>query len=131
MKYSQLIGVIAALVVITLCFFPWSYIASKHIIVEGLDAEGTKLGKPGLMNVILCSIAVLLFLMPKIWAKRINVFITAFNFAWSIRNYIIASYCFMGECPEKRTSLYLLLAFSFIVLIMALLPKMKLKPAAE
>jgi hypothetical protein len=131
MKYSQLIGVIAALIVITLCFFPWSYIASKDVVVSGLNAEGTRFGRPGLMNIIMSSIAIILFLIPRVWAKRFNTFITVFNFAWSIRNYIIISYCFMGECPEKKTSLYLLVTISFIVLVMALLPKLKLQPKAE
>ncbi len=131
MKYSQLIGIVAAIVVITLCFFPWSYIASKDILVTGLEAEGTRFGKPGLMNVMMSSIAIVLFLIPKVWAKRLNTFITVFNFAWSIRNYIVVSYCFMGECPEKKTSIYLLVAFAFITLVMSLLPKMKLKPKAD
>lgn len=128
MKYSQLIGILAALALIATCFFPWSYIVSRDITVTGMDATGTNFGKPGLMNIIVSSISILLFATPRIWTKRTNIFFGIFNLGWSIRNFIIVSGCLMGECPEKKPALYLLLVFSVIMMLMTFLPKLELKP---
>jgi len=130
MKHSQLIGIIAAIGIIALCFFPWSYIESKDITITGMSAPDTNFGKPGLMNIIILSVAILFFILPKVWAKRVNVFLGIFNLAWSIRNYIVVSGCLMGECPVKKPALYILIVLSAIVLLMALLPKLQVKPKA-
>lgn len=127
MKYSQRIGIIASLAVMAVCFLPWSYIASKNLLITGFSAEGTNFGKPGLFNCILCVVMLVLFALPAIWAKRTNVFIGALNLAWAFRNYILVSACMMGECPEKKTGLYLLVLFAVVMQLMALLPKMPVK----
>jgi len=128
MKHSQLIGIIAAVLVITCCFFPWTYIVSRQLTISGMHAEDTNFGRPGLMNIILTSVSILLFAIPKIWAKRTNFFIAMLNLAWSIRNYILVASCLYGECPEKKPAVYLLILFSAIMLVMTLLPKITIKP---
>ena len=132
MKHSQTIGIAAALLIIILCFFPWSYIVSKQMVITGMDAAGTNFGKPGLLNCILSAAMVLFFLVPKIWAKRTNVFVGALNLAWSFRNYLLVSACMMGECPEKKPALFALLAMSLLAQVMVLFPKIDIpsKPAA-
>jgi hypothetical protein len=127
MKYSQLIGIIAALGIIAVCFLPWSYIESRDITVTGMSAPNTNFGKPGLMNIIIMSAGILCFATPRIWTKRLNIFLTLFNLAWSIRNYIVVSGCLMGECPVKKPALYMLIVLSAIVLLMAVLPKIEVK----
>jgi hypothetical protein len=127
MKHSQLIGIIAVLALIGICFMPWTFIASKNIIVTGFSAEGTSFGKPGYLNVILSSVCLILFIIPKIWAKRTNVFIAAINLAWAFRNYLLLSSCLLGECPEKKAGLYLLLLAAIVIQAMALLPKINVE----
>jgi hypothetical protein len=124
MKYSQRIGILAAVAIMAVCFLPWSYIAGPNITISGFHAEGTNFGRPGLMNFILCVIMLVLYSVPAIWAKRINVFISAVNLAWSFRNYLMVTACMMGVCPEKKAGLYFLLFFSLVTQVMALLPKM-------
>jgi hypothetical protein len=126
MKYSQLIGIIAVLALIAICFMPWVYIASVNIIVTGLHAEGTNFGKPGLVNIMLGIVCIILFLLPKIWAKRVNFFVGTINFAWSVKNYIVVTACFAGDCPEKRTGIFLQLIASLIIMVMTFLPKVAL-----
>lgn len=130
MKYSQTIGFLAALLMIGLCFFPWSFIASQQLTITGMHAEGTNFGKPGLFNCILCVTMALLFLVPRVWAKRTNVFIAAFNLAWSFRNYLLVSSCMMGECPEKKPALFALLGLALVAQLMTLFPKMELPKKA-
>lgn len=127
MKYSQQTGLAAAFLLIIICFLPWSYIASSNLVVSGMSAGGTHFGKPGLLNIVFCCMAILLFVIPRIWAKRTNVFVCAINLAWSVRNYILLSTCLMGECPEKKPALYALLVFAVFMQVMALFPKMELK----
>ena len=127
MKHSQTIGVIAVLALAILCWMPWSYIASKQLVVTGMDATGTNFGKPGLFNLILGGVMLVCFLVPKIGAKRTNVFIGALNLAWSVRNYLLLSSCMMGECPEKRPALYAVVGLSVVLQLMALLPKVEMK----
>ena len=131
MKYSQLIGIVAALALMAICFLPWSYIASQQITVSGFHAPGTNYGKPGLFNMAMCVIMLVMFLVPAVWSKRTNVFIAALNLAWSFRNYLLLSSCMMGECPEKKPALYILLVLSGILLLMTLLPKMEMKSGEQ
>src|ERR1051326_8515928 len=127
MKHSQLIGIIAVLAVVGICYLPWTYIPSIHTTVTGLDSGSASFGKPGLLSIILSAINLIFFAIPKIWAKRVNVFVAAINFAWAIRNYLLLTTCQAGECPEKKTGLYLLLITSLIILLMTFLPKIKIE----
>jgi hypothetical protein len=125
MKYSQLLGCIAVLILAAICYMPWSFIADGNIIVTGMSAPGTEYGKPGLMHLVLGFVLIILFLIPKIWAKRINLFIAAINLAWSIRNYILLATCFMGECPQIKAGLISSIFLSTAIFIMTLLPDLR------
>lgn len=129
MKYSQYIGIALACIIIWLCFQTWVIIPQKQILVTGFETTGTRFGRPGMFHIWFSAISALLFILPFIWAKRVNVFFTATNLAWAIRNYIIVSTCFMGECPEKQWAIYLLPLTAGLVFLMALLPKIPLPPA--
>jgi hypothetical protein len=124
MKYSQTIGIIAALVVILCSFLPWSIVVSQQLTITGFETKGTRFGKPGLFLNFFTIISILLFLIPAIWAKRTNIFIGAIVFTWSLRNYILVSTCLMGECPVKQPALYTLVIASGVVMLMTLLPKL-------
>jgi hypothetical protein len=127
MKYSKWIGLAGVVLLVIACTLPWIQLESRNIIATGLNTEGTNFGKPGLMNIIISFFAAIFFLVPRIWAKRANLFFCGFNLAWSIRNYIIVSGCFAGECPVKRIGLYLLMLSVVVMLIAAVFPDLKLK----
>ena len=122
MKYSQTIGIVACLIVLICSYLPWSIVVSEHITISGFDTRGTRFGRPGLFLDFFTVLSLLLFAIPKIWAKRTNIFIGAIVFTWSIRNYILVSTCLMGECPVKQPALYVLVGASLVVMIMTLLP---------
>ncbi len=123
MKHSQTIGLIVALAIIGICFMPWITIISKDLVVTGMNAKGTDFGTPGKVNVFFSVIMATFFALPKVWAKRTNVFLGALNFSWAIRNYIILTTCMMGECPEKRPALIALVLLSAVALLMTFFPK--------
>ncbi len=131
MKYSQPIGIVASVAVAFICFLPWAFIQGPQITITGFDAGGSNLGKPGLMNVLLSFLCLVFFALPKIWAKRTNIILATFNFAWAVRNFLILSICEAGECPEKKVGLYLLVIDCLIILIMSLLPNLKVKANRE
>jgi magnesium-transporting ATPase (P-type) len=126
MKYSNYIGVIAAVALIAICFVPWVYIVSINTTVTGLKAEHTNFGSPGLLHVFFAVVAIAFFLIQKVWSKRANVFLTSLNFGWSFRNYLLLTQCEAGECPEKRFGIYLVVAISAVIMIMSMLPKIKM-----
>ena len=125
MKYSQLLGCIAVVLLAAVCYLPWSYIEENNILITGMSAPGTLFGKPGLMHFVLGGILILLFLIPRLWAKRTNVFFGAVNLAWSVRNYILLSTCYMGECPKLRYGIYLEILLCIGILFMTFLPDLK------
>ena len=125
MKYSQLLGIIAVFALAAVCYLPWSYIPGKAITITGMSAPGTMFGKRGLMHFVLGVPLLIFFIIPKIWAKRVNVFIAAINIAWSVRNYILLTTCFMGDCPQRRIWLIVSLALSSFILVMTFFPRIK------
>jgi hypothetical protein len=116
------IGTAAALVLITACFMTWVIIPSKNITVTGIDATGTTFGKPGYFHFITSFFFLLFTFIPRIWAKRTNLLVTALNMAWAVRNYFVVTMCREGDCPEKYAAIYLILAASLFMLVSALLP---------
>lgn len=121
------IGILAAIVLIIACFFPWVFIESKNITVTGIESAGTRFGKPGYFHFFLAAFYLLFTFISKVWAKRWNLLIVALNIAWAARNYLTISACSGGECPEKKAGLYIVLISSLLMLVAALFPKMEVK----
>ena len=127
MKYSNYIGIFAGAVMLAVAFMPWVYISSIQTNVTGFGAVKTIFGKPALMNAFLMIPHVILFLLPFMWAKRINPFIGAITVAWAIRNFLLLSTCRNGECPQKQIWLYVYLIAAIVVAVMTVLPDVKVK----
>lgn len=129
MRIFKWAGAVAAIALIIACFYPWVYIESKNLIIRGTNAEFIQLGKPAYFHFILLPLFLLFNFLQRVWAKRVNLFIVALNMSLALRNYYLITTCQGGECPVKQTAVYLLIPLSFIVLLSALLPDMKMKKA--
>ncbi len=103
------------------CYFPWVSIESKNIVVTGFHAEAMNFGKPALLHIFLSGIFIIFILLNKIWSLRAAFFVSAFNIAWGIRNFIALSSCSGGECPIKHTALYIVLVAPVLASIFMLL----------
>jgi hypothetical protein len=125
------VGILAAVLVIGSCFFPWVIIDSKNIIISGINASGTNYGKPGYFNMLLSAVYFALAFVPKIWSKRANLFFATLNFAWSFRNFILLAKCEGGECPDRQPALTVLLVASLIMLIALILTPLSSRQEAE
>ncbi len=129
MKYSNYLGAFASLALIICCFLPWVHIRSLDLTLNGFHgkiSEQLDFGKQAYTHIFFASIMFIFFLLQKIWAKRVNILIGAFQFSWAIKNYIVFSMCREGECPEKMIGIFLLIFCSLLMMIMAVLPKIKL-----
>lgn len=131
MRYSNILGIVACLALVTLCFTPWVYIATIQTTVTGFHTPHTNFGKPGLVHCILAGLAVLCFAISHTGAKRTNIFICTLNLAWAFRNYILTTRCEVGECPEKRWAIYFVVLTALFMLVMSLLPYSKATVASQ
>lgn len=131
MRSMKWVGIGTAVVLSIACCMVWVTIPSRGITVSGISAEGTSFGKPGLLHFILSFVFILFSIIPRIWAKRSNLLVTALNMAWVIRNYFVITACRGGDCPEKHTAVYLLLIASVVMLISSLFPDVKIEKEGE
>ena len=127
MRYMKWIGLVVAALLVVSCFSPWVFIESRNITISGIDASGTNFGKPGYFHFVMTVFFLFFNFVPRVWAKRTNILITALNLGWAIKNYFMVSACYGGDCPEKKTGIYLMLLASALMLVAALFPDMKMR----
>ncbi|NML22305.1 hypothetical protein HHL16_15585 [Pseudoflavitalea sp. G-6-1-2] len=126
MKYSQWIGILAAITLVIACFIPWAYYPDVQKDFTGFFSENNQYGRPGKFFIAFAVLAIVFFLLPKIWAKRWNLLINAIIVAWAIRCYLVFSACYNGICPDKKSGLWLVVGSAFVMLLMAVFPDTKL-----
>jgi hypothetical protein len=126
MKYSQWLGIIASIILMISCFLPWTYHPDLNKTFTGFFSENNAYGKPGRTLIFLGIFASICFIIPRVWAKRLNFFISAVLIAYAIRTFIVFSGCYRGICPEKREGLWLMVISAGIIIIMAILPDIKI-----
>ncbi|MEO6670627.1 MAG: hypothetical protein ABIN36_14185 [Ferruginibacter sp.] len=126
-KFMYYTGLVAAVAIIGCCFLPWVHYNSINTTFTGYNvtkfATGNYYGRAGVPITILSVIVLVLMLLPYLWAKRTNLFMSALLFAYCIRTYIIfTSALFAGEV-EKQIGIYLIVLLSFMMLLASLFPK--------
>lgn len=126
MNKSQWIALAAGVTLIIACFMPWVIILNPPLTISGVDTIGTRFGKPAYNHFIFTALITLFSFIPKIWAKRFNLFFASLNVAWAIKNFSVISRCEAGECPQKQTGLYLVLFSSIVLLITVFFPNIKI-----
>jgi hypothetical protein len=125
MKYSQIIGVITALGLIASCFFPWTFYPDLNKYFTGFFSEGQVYGKPGNVFIFFSIFAIAFFLIPRVWAKRWNFIFGGLILAYAIKTYILYTGCYNGICPVKQPGIWIMIASSIIIMIMAVIPDTK------
>lgn len=127
MKFSQWIGVAACIALIVSGFTNWTWYPDLHKYFTGFVSENNIYGKPGKIFIYLATIAIIFFLVPKIWAKRWNVMISVLIISFAIKTFILYTACYRGVCPEKQAGIWVMLATASVILLCSLLPDLKLK----
>ncbi|MBL0154093.1 MAG: hypothetical protein IPP93_11630 [Chitinophagaceae bacterium] len=126
MRYSKWLGLAAAVLLIVSCFSPWVIIESRQITVSGVDTAGTNFGKPAYFHFFITFFYVICVMVPRIWAKRLNLVVAALNMGWALRNFILIPACQAGDCPLKQSGLWMVELASLFMLLAAVFPDMKL-----
>jgi hypothetical protein len=127
MKHSNLVGTTAAIILIIACFLPWTYHPDLDKTFTGFFSEKNVYGKPGKVLVFFAIVAILLFVIPRIWAKRLNILVTVLALAFAIKTYMLFTSCYRGFCPDKKTGIFLVMITTIVMVISAVLPDLKLK----
>jgi len=128
MQSIRWLAILTAGILITACFFPWVSVAQKNFFVGGFySSANNRFGEPGLLHTIFCSVYILLLLLNRIWSIRTAFFISAFNIAWAVRNFMVIPACSGGTCPEKHTALFVILIGSILLLLLTSLIGVKSK----
>ena len=127
MKYSQWIGIAAAIILVLSGFLPWTYHPDLDKTFTGFFSENRAYGKPGNVFVFMSAVTIIFFAIQRIWAKRWNVFICAIVLSYALRCFIVYSGCYRGICPDKKIGLWVMLLSAILMMLMALFPDMKVK----
>ena len=125
MKYSQWIGILALAILVISCFLPWTYHPDLNKTFTGFFSENNVYGKPGKVFIFLSALSLVCFLLPRVWAKRLNFFVSAVSVAYAFRTFIIFSGCYRGICPEKKIGLWMMIIAAIASLVMTVLPDIK------
>ena len=125
MKYSQWIGIAAALILIASCHLPWTYYPDLNKTFNGFFSENNVYGKPGKVFMYLCALSIICFALNRVWAKRVNFFLTAVIVAFAIRTFILYTGCYRGICPDKKEGIWIMAISSLVMLGMSVLPDLK------
>lgn len=127
MKFTKWIGVAAGIALIIVCFIPWTYHEDVQKSFTGFFSQNNAYGKPGKFLIFFSVLSILLIIVPRIWAKRTNLFVTGIMLAYAIKTYILYTSCYNAYCPEKKAGIYLVVALSLIQFVMSLFPDMKIE----
>jgi hypothetical protein len=127
MKYSGWIGIVAALLLIAACFLPWTYYPDLNKTFTGFFSEKNMYGKPGKVFIFFAVLAIVLFIIPRIWAKRLNILITVLTVSFAIKSYLLFTSCYHGNCPGKKEGIFIILIAPVIMVLASVLPDLKLK----
>jgi hypothetical protein len=125
-KYLHWIGIAACVTLIVSCFLPWVHYADINQNFTGFYSFQNEYGKPGKFLSFFGALSLVLMLLPTVWAKRTNLFITAFNVAYAVKTFILFGSCYNNYCPQKLPGLYLMVGCAVVMLIASGFPNVKL-----
>ena len=124
MRFMRWAAIIVLILSLYFVFQPWIFIAEKGLTASGINALSINFGRPGYVNLTFVPLIILLILLNKLWSLKVAFFISAFNLAWVIRNFIVFSGCSGGICPQRLPGLWFYLICSLIsILLLLLVPK--------
>lgn len=130
-KITYYTGILACIAMILSCFLPWVHINTINETFTGFRvtrfSTGNYYGRAGITITIMTSITLLLMIVPKIWAKRMNLFVAALLLAYTLRTYVIfTNSLFPGEV-DKLIGIYMIVLLAFVILFATVFPKLNLK----
>jgi hypothetical protein len=125
-KTLHWLGIAACFALIVSCFLSWSHYADINQTFTGFYSYQNKYGRPGKFLIFFAVFVLVFMLLPKVWAKRANLFICAFTLAYAIKTFTLFSSCYNNYCPQKLFGLYLMLGSALVILLASVFPNVNL-----
>ncbi len=125
-KYLNWLGILAGILLLISCAMPWAFYADVNESFTGFYSHANIYGKPGKLLSILAIIAIVFMFLPKVWAKRTNLFICALAVGYAIKSYILYTSCYNAYCPQKLPWVFVMLIATIVMQIAAIFPDVKL-----
>jgi hypothetical protein len=126
-KILQRVGIIACVLLVVACFMPWTYYADIKETFTGFYSFQNQYGKPGKFLCFIAIVAFALMMLPKIWAKRTNLFVCALGVGYAVKTFILFTSCYNAYCPEKKSGIYLMMVATLLMLVSSAFPDLKIK----
>jgi len=126
MKFAPYTGILASILLIIACYMPWAYYPDIHQTFTGFYSHQNNYGKPAKAFIFLAVLSAVLFLIPKIWAKRVSQLTGVILLAFAVKTFILFSSCYQGICPDKKPGLFLVLISAVLILIASLFTGVKI-----
>ncbi len=118
---------LACILLLVACFMPWTYYADIQQTFTGFYSYRNEYGKPGKFLAFTAVLAFVLMYLPKVWAKRVNLFLCALALGYAVKTYILFTSCYNAYCPEKKPGIFLMLGCSILMLLAAVFPDLKMR----
>ena len=100
-------------------------------IFTGFFSEKNAYGKPGKFLSFFAVISAILFWLPKLWAKRTQLFLSALMVGYAIKTYVLYTSCYNAYCPEKRFGIYLMMISTVAILLVSIFPSLTLNTSLK
>jgi hypothetical protein len=130
-KYVQIISLITSLAIIGVCFTPWVHYNSINTTFTGFNVKrfstGVYYGRAGIIITIFAGISFLCTLLPYVFFKRLNMFLTAFLLAYTLRTYVIFTGSLFDGEVETKAGIYLINILALVMLLCSIFPNLKEK----
>ncbi len=122
-KYSKWISLAAFLLLVWVCFMPWSYHADIDTYFTGFYSQKNLYGKPAKLLLTFSGITTFCSFVKLLWLKRTAFLSGGLGVAYAIKNFLLYGSCYLGYCPDKQIGLYLMLLLTILIFVMAFLPE--------
>jgi hypothetical protein len=84
-------------------------------------------GRPGKFLVAFAAISLVLRLLPKVWAKRTDLFLSAVILAYGLRCYFEFTGNYNGIVPIVKPAMYIILIAPLVMQAAAIFPDLKIR----
>jgi hypothetical protein len=133
-KYRVLhyLGLIGCLLLAASCFMPWAFYNDPAITdvsqrtFTGFYTYQNYYGKPGKFLCLVAGLSLLLKLLPKVWAKRVDLFLCALGVAYALKAFFEYRGVYGSVIPQAQAGLYLMLCACLLMMAAAIFPDLKI-----
>lgn len=125
------LGLAACILLAVSCFMPWAFYNDPSITdvsqrtFTGYYSFQNYYGKPGKFLTVFAAVSFVLKLAPRVWAKRVDLFLCALGMAYALKAFFEYSGVYGSVIPQPQLGIYLMLGSSLLIMAAAIFPDLK------